>query len=87
MNFYEVIESRNSANKFSSDPVDKESLSKMVNAAMKSPSWKNNTSYRIILVDDKQSKEAISETILNDTDEMSEALKQAPLLAVLVGDP
>lgn len=59
----------------------------MINAAMKSPSWKNNTSYRIIFVDDKKSKEKISQTILNDTDEMAKALKQAPVLAVVVGDP
>ena len=85
--FYEVIENRNSANKFKSDPVDQESLSRIIDTAMKSPSWKNNTSYRVIIVDDMNIKEKISETILNDTDEMAHALKEAPLIAVLVGDP
>lgn len=87
MQFYEVIESRNSANKFSDEPVNKDSLNRIINAAMRSPSWKDNTSYRIILVDDAALKEKLSETILNDTDEMAKALKQAPIVAVIVGDP
>lgn len=87
MQFYEVIENRNSANKFKSDPVNQDSLSRIIDASMKSPSWKNNTSYRVIIVDDVELKKEISETILNDTDEMSQALKEAPLLAVVVGDP
>lgn len=87
MDFYEVLESRSSAIKFSNDPVDKDSLSRIVNAAMRSPSWKNNTSYRIVFVDDSKLKEKISETILNDTDQMKNAINEAPLLAVIVGDP
>ncbi len=87
MQFYETIEKRNSANKCSSEPIDKESLSRMINAAMRSPSWKDNTSYKFILVDDSALKEKISETILNDTEEMKEALKQAPLIAVVIGNP
>lgn len=87
MQFYETIEKRNSANKYSDEPIDKESLSRMINAAMRSPSWKDNTSYKFILVDDMALKEKIAETILNDTDEMVEALKQAPLIAVVIGNP
>lgn len=86
MEFYQVIENRNSANKFSDEPVDKDSLVRIINAAMKSPSWKNNTSYRIVFVDDIMLKETLAQAILNDTDEMEEALKQAPIVAVVVGD-
>lgn len=87
MQFYEVIETRNSANKFSDKPVDKDSLARIINAAMRSPSWKDNTSYRIVFVDDMILKEKLAETLLNDTDEMAEALKEAPIVAVVVGDP
>lgn len=87
MEFYEVIENRDSANKFSDEPIDKDSLARIINAAMRSPSWKNKTSYRIVFVDDMMLKEKLAETILNDTDEMAEALKQAPMVAVVVGDP
>lgn len=86
MEFYQVIENRNSANKFSDEPVDKDSLVRIINAAMKSPSWKNNTSYRIVFVDDIMLKQTLAQAILNDTDEMEEALKQAPIVAVVVGD-
>ena len=87
MEFYEVIKNRNSANLFSDEPVNKENLDRMIDAAMRSPSWKDNTSYRIVLVEDPILREKIAETILNDTDEMKQALKQAPLIAVIVGDP
>ena len=87
MDFYKVLESRNSTIKFSDEPIESDSLSRMINAAMRSPSWKNNTSYRLMFVDDLKLKEEISETILNDTDKMKDAIKQAPLLAVILGDP
>lgn len=36
MEFYEVIKNRNSANKFSDEPVNKESLDRIIDAAMRS---------------------------------------------------
>lgn len=87
MEFYEVIEKRNSANKFSRDPIDQDSLERIIKASIKSPSWKDNSSYRIIFVDDKVLQEKIAETIMDDTGLMPEAICQAPLVAVVVGDP
>lgn len=87
MEFYKVIEKRDSANEFSSDSINRESLDRIIDATLRSPSWKNNASYKIIFVEDSSLKEKISETLLNDTDQMSKAIKQAPLLAVAVGNP
>lgn len=87
MEFYEVIEKRNSANKFSKDPIDKNSLERIIKASIKSPSWKDNSSYRIVFVDDKALKEKIAQTIMDDTGLMPESVRQAPLVAVVVGDP
>ena len=87
MQFYEVIETRNSANKFSSEPIDKSSLNRIINATMRSPSWKDNLSFKVIFVDDDNLKSQLSETLMNDTDEMANALKEAPMVAVMAGDP
>ncbi|SKC84828.1 nitroreductase family protein [Maledivibacter halophilus] len=87
MQFYDVIENRISVKKFENTPVDKDSLARAINAAMRSPSWKNNTSYRFILVDDPREKDLIAEAVLNDTNESSKAVKQAPMVAIVVADP
>src|SRR5699024_4961060 len=87
MEFYKVIEKRESANEFSSDSINKESLDRIIDATLRSPSWKDNTSYKIIFVDDISLKEKISEILLNDTEQMSKAIKQASLLAIAVGNP
>ena len=87
MKFYEVIESRNSAKRFSDTPIDKESLDRIINAAMRSPSWKDNTSYRIILVTESSIKDQLASAVKNKTDEASTSIKEAPVVAVIVGDP
>lgn len=87
MDFYEVIKKRTSIKKFKDTPIPDAKLNNMINAAMMSPSWKNKTSYSFIIVDDQQKKNEIAGYVLNDTGEAAEALKEAPVLAVVVGDP
>lgn len=87
MQFYDVIESRISVKEFQSTPIDKDSLSRAINSAMMSPSWKNNTSYKFILVDNPREKDMLAEAIMNDTNKASESVKQAPMVAVVVADP
>ncbi|KNF07559.1 putative NADH dehydrogenase/NAD(P)H nitroreductase [Gottschalkia purinilytica] len=87
MQFYEVIENRSSVKKFKEKPIDKDSLARIINASMMSPSWRNHTSYRIILVDDKNTKEKLASTLLNDTNDMAIAVKEAPIVAVVIGNP
>ncbi|MFD3156175.1 nitroreductase family protein [Haloimpatiens sp. FM7330] len=87
MDFYNVIENRTSIRKFKDTPVDNDKLSRMINAAMMSPSWKNKSSYKFIIVDDKNKKDEIANTVLNTTQEANDSVKKAPVVAVVVGAP
>ncbi len=87
MQFYDVIQSRTSVKKFKTTPIDKNKLSRMVNAAMMAPSWKNHTSYKFILVDDVGQKDQLSQCIMNATNDAMDAVIQAPMVAVVVANP
>jgi nitroreductase len=87
MDFYSVIENRKSIKKYKSTELQKDKIGRMINAAMMSPSWKNKTSYKFILVDDKNSKEQLAGTIMNDTKDASQSIQEAPMCAVVVADP
>ena len=87
MQFYDVVQKRTSIKKFKPSEIDKEKLGRMISAAMMSPSWKNNTSYKFILVDDKKEREAISESIKNSGPDACDAVIDAPMTAIVVADP
>lgn len=87
MDFYKVIENRTSNKSFTNEPIPKDSLDRIINAALMSPSWKNKTCYSFIFVNDPTQKDEIAQTILNDTNEASNSVKQSPLVAIIVADP
>ncbi|MBU3074270.1 nitroreductase family protein [Clostridium estertheticum] len=87
MEFYDVVENRKSIKKFKSTPVNAEKLARMINAAMMSPSWKNKTSYKFILVDEKQELNQISKAIMNNDNSAAQSIIDAPMTAVVVADP
>jgi len=87
MEFYDVVESRKSIKNFKNTPVDAEKLARMVNATMMSPSWKNKTSYKFILVDEKKELEQISKAIMNNDNAAAQSIIDAPMTAVVVADP
>ncbi|MBC2581180.1 nitroreductase family protein [Clostridium sp. DJ247] len=87
MQFYDVIESRTSIKSFKSTPINKEKVEKMINAAMMCPSWKNEASFKFILVEDKQKKDSIADAIENKTDAAAQAVREAPMVVVVVADP
>lgn len=87
MQFYDVVQKRTSIKKFKETNLEKDKLGRIINSAMMSPSWKNNTSYKFILVDDKKEREALAETVKNDSPDASDAIIDAPLTAVIVADP
>lgn len=87
MDFYSVIENRKSIKKYKNTELAKDKIGRMINAAMMSPSWKDKTSYRLILVDDKNRKDALANTIMNGTKDAAESIKEAPMAAVVVADP
>jgi nitroreductase len=87
MDFYNVIDQRRSAKKFNSVKVDCHSLDRMIDATLMAPSWKNKTSYKVIIVEDSAKKNQISFAIENRTDDAANALREAPLTVVMVGEP
>ncbi|WP_298846230.1 nitroreductase family protein [Clostridium sp.] len=87
MEFYDVVENRKSIKKFKDTQVNAEKLARMINAAMMSPSWKNKTSYKFILVDDKKELMQISKAIINKDNLAAQSIIDAPMTAVVVADP
>lgn len=87
MQFYDVIENRTSIKRFKNNEIPRERIERMVTAAMMSPSWRNNSCYRFIIVDDKNLLQQLSETVNNNSDDASEAVREAPVAAVVVADP
>lgn len=87
MQFYDVIENRKSIKKFKERDISCEKLDRMVKATMMAPSWKNNTSYKLILVKDKKKKDMLSSAVINKSDEADISLREAPVDAVMVAQP
>lgn len=87
MDFYKVIENRTSNKSYKSTPIPTEKLDKIINAALMAPSWKNKTCYRFIFISGQNLIEQISNTIINKTDKTANAVKQAPITAVIVANP
>src|SRR5665647_2366451 len=87
MEFYDVVKDRKSIKKFKNTPINAEKLAIMISAAMMSPSWKNNTSYKFILVDEKKELEQISKSIMNKDNATAQSILDAPMTAVIVSDP
>ncbi len=87
MQFYNVIENRKSIKSYVNAPVDNIKLSRMIKAAMMAPTWKNNSDFKIILVDDFDKKNSLADSIRNKTEQAANSLRQAPLAAVFTSDP
>ena len=86
MDFYDVIDKRCSVHLYKEDIIPNEKINKILEAAMKAPSWKNKTSYKIIVVDDKSIKVKLSEAINNKDNKASRAIEMAPIAIVVVGN-
>lgn len=87
MQFYDVIEKRTSIKKFKNTAIDKQKIDRMITAAMMSPSWKNQASYKFIIVEDESRKEELANTIKNGTEDAANSIKEAPIAAVVVASP
>lgn len=87
MEFYDVVKKRKSIKKFKSGELDREKLLKIIDAAMRAPSWRNSTPYKFVLVDRDNLKQSIAGTILNKATDTAEAVTNAPATIVVVADP
>lgn len=80
--FFDLIESRRSIRKFKPQPVEKEKIHLLVEAAVRSPSSRGINSWRFIIVEDKQTIETLSRSKPHGAG----FLKEAPLAIVVCGD-
>ena len=87
MQFYDVIKSRKSIKKYKPAEIDRERLSKIIDAAMMSPSWKNTNGYRFVFVDRDEIKDKLANAIMNKNTSAAGAVSNAPMTAIIVADP
>ncbi|MBE6044632.1 MAG: nitroreductase [Clostridium thermopalmarium] len=87
MEFYDVVKKRKSIKKFKTGQLDRDKLLKIIDAAMRAPSWKNSTPYKFILVDREDLKDIIARSIINKSYETAEAVSNAPATIIIVADP
>ena len=64
MEITEAIMQRRSVRKYKSDPVDDETLNRVLDAARWAPSWKNSQCWRFVVVRDAGKKEQIAECLI-----------------------
>ena len=82
MDFLEVIEKRHSVRKFTDEPVGRELLDAIIDIARTAPSSKNCHSSAFMVIEDKDTLQAVSEM----RDRGSGFLKDAPAAIVVMGD-
>ena len=82
MDFLEVIEKRHSVRKFTDEPVGRELLDAIIDIARTAPSSKNCHSSAFMVIEDKDTLQAVSEM----RDRGSSFLKDAPAAIVVMGD-
>lgn len=87
MQFYDVVKTRKSIKKFKNCELDREKLLRIIDAAMRSPSWKNSTPYKFIVVERDNLKQDIANAIMNKTVVASESILNSPATIVIVADP
>ena len=82
MDFLEVIEKRHSVRKYADRPVEKELLDAIVRVAETAPSPRNCKSSAFMIIEDKDTLEALSQM----RDYGSALIKGAPAAIVVIGD-
>ena len=83
MEFFEVVARRHSVRKYAGTPVDRELLDKIVDAASTAPSSRNSHSSAFMVIEDKDTLEAMSKM----RDHGASLLSGAAAAIVVLGDP
>ena len=82
MDFLEVIEKRHSVRKYSDKPVERELLDAIVNLAQTAPSSRNSHSSSFVIVEDKDTLDALSQM----RDSGSALISGAQAAIIVLGD-
>lgn len=85
METLDAIRNRRSVRRFTDEPVSREDLEKVLEAAQWAPSWVNVQPLRILLVENPEKKEALKQTLL-PKNPAAKGFDQAPVLLVLIAE-
>lgn len=83
MDALECIKSRRSIRKFKENPVDRETIQQIVDAARFSPSWKNTQIVRYHVIEDASILEHIANNCVLDFEFNQKTISRAPQLVVI----
>ena len=81
----DVIKSRRSVRKFKPDPIPKEFIEKLLEAARWAPSWANTQCWEFIVVKDPKIKAELAEALVPPRNPAKEAVTKAPIVLVALG--
>lgn len=81
MDFHELLEERHSVRAYADKPVEKEKLERIIAAAVSAPSAGNLQAYKIVIVKDGKTKEALCRAALGQ-----DSVLQAPVVLVFFAD-
>ena len=84
MEFQELIINRQSVRKYTSQPVEKEKIEKLISAVHLSPSACNSQPWRLIIVDEPGLKTEVAKATFSKTIAFNKFAVEAPVIAVLV---
>ena len=96
METLEAIKTRRSIRKFSDQPVEPEKLQAVLEAVRQAPSWSNLQCWHLVVVENQESRDKISElsfvesffaTYGYKTNPAQKALAQAPVVIIACADP
>jgi nitroreductase len=96
METLEAIKTRRSVRRFSDQPVEPEKLQAVLEAVQQAPSWSNKQCWHLVVVQDKEVRNTISElsfvesffaTYGYKTNPAQKGLAQAPVVIVACADP
>ncbi len=82
MDVMRVMHERRSIRRFRPDPVSKEIIIEILEAARRAPSWANTQASRFVVVEDQRIKEALRDT-LSPNNPARKAMVEAPVLICL----
>lgn len=85
MSFFELSSARKSIRKFKDEPISQEAIDNIINAARLSPTWKNQQSCRIVVIEDRETIQKLGEAV--NFNPGRGAYAKAPCVMVLCADP
>ena len=85
MSFFELAEARRSIRKFKDEPISKEAINSILEAARLSPTWKNQQCCRIVVIEDREIIQKLGEAV--NFNPGKGAYAKAPCFMVLCADP